>query len=216
MVIKIFQSFLNDAVQLYSASVTLDDPTTATATGLFQRFSLGYKDHEPSMILQFMADEDTIIDLSPPAGASSWMLTAALGFKTSLMSLVNTETNRIKTSMDLRYSNKCILAIDAEQMFVTDVSHDNHLGLSYLTVERSGNVSAHYPDAEVRVVRTKPVITMLDVATGKVKISWTSDDTDAPGDYELEATLTRIDGSHTVRWSVVPLLITITKDYDLS
>jgi hypothetical protein len=215
MVIKIYQSFLNDAVQLYSASVTLDDPTTATATGLFQKFSLGYKDHEPSMIIQFMANEDDVIDLSPPAGASSWTLAAALGFKTSLKSMVNSETDRIKTSLDLRYNANCILAIDSEKMYVTNVTHDYHLGLSYLTVERRGTLSAHYPESEVRVVRSIPSVIMLDASTGKVKVSWTSEDTDAPGDYELEVTLSRVEGTHLVRWSVVPLLVTVVKDYNL-
>jgi hypothetical protein len=215
MIIKIYQSFLNDAVQIYTSEVSLEDPTTATATGLFSRFTLGYGDYEPSMILQFLINDDDPIDLSPPAGSSSWSFSSALGFKSTLKNLISAETNQLKTSLDLRYNNKCTLSVNSEKMYVTDVRHDFYLNLSFLSVERRGTRLIHHPETEIRVVRSTPTVTMLEAAAGKVKITWSSTDTDAPGDYELEVTLSRLEGSHQVRFSVLPLLLTVLKDYNL-
>jgi hypothetical protein len=102
-------------------------------------------------------------------------------------------------------------------MYVLEVSHDFINGLTYLRVERPDeNKMSHYADTIIRTVRTEPYIEMYNRAIGMVKVDWAVEDTNSPGLYELEITISRGEGLSYIKWSTLPIRVRVEEDYNLA
>jgi hypothetical protein len=215
MLVKIYRSYLNDAVIEEVGKVSLTDVTVSSVSGVAQEFTLKYKDVEPRMILQLLDNGETPLDLTSPPQGRDFDLSCAMAFKSTLQNQINSNISSLASSYDPRFDTNCLLSIDSEVFYVTGVTHDHPSNLSYLKVERKGNTAPHYVGATIRVVRSTPSISIFDYKTGKIKITWQQTDTNMPGTYDLEITLSRVEGASLVRWSIYPISVTVQEDYDL-
>jgi hypothetical protein len=215
MLVKIFRSYLNDAVIEEVGNVLLENAAISRLSGVAQEFAIKYKDVEPRMILQFLDNGENPIDLTAPPQGRDFDITCAMAFTATLQNQINSSIKQLTSSYDPRFTTNCVLSLDSEVLYVTEVTHEHPSNLSYLKVERRGNAAPHYVGANIRVVRSTPSVRIFDYKTGKIKITWQQSDTDMPGDYDLEITLSRIEGASLVRWSVYPLSVSVKEDYDL-
>jgi hypothetical protein len=213
MQIQLYRSYLADTVIEEVGTVTQNE---AGSSDSGSDFTLNYKDVEPGLIIQMLNDSGDPIDLSPPPQGSNFTLTSALAFTATLQNQINSTTNLLTSTYDARFDLNSILSIDEEIFYVIGVSHDRPNNISSLRVDtRSSNSDVHYMGTPIRVIRTKPSIRIFDAVTGKLKITWQQTDTNMPGEYDLEITLSRPQGSSLVRWSIYPIRIVVTSDYDL-
>jgi hypothetical protein len=201
---------------------TLTDLSLDTSdTVIYARdeFTLKYMDIEPKLIVQYLVINNSIE--SPVAlnntSNEEIILACSMGYKSTLMGQINSLTDRVISSYDPRFTNESKISIDGERMYVLEVSHDFPNGLTYLKVERpSENPMSHYTDTPIRTVRTDPLIEMYNRAQGMIKVNWAVEDTNSPGLYELEVTISRGEGLSYLKWSTLPIRVRVDEDYNLS
>lgn len=213
MVIRLHRAFMLGTVIEKFTDLALDVPEIVTLSA--NEFIMKYKDVEPKLILQYLIINDTVETLVSLINTTNneLLLSCSMGFKTILMGQINSLTDRVISSYDIRFTNKSTLSIEGEKMLVLGVSHDYSSNLTYLKVERTGTKDSHYTGANIRVVRTSPSIEVFNALQGMVMIDWTEEDTSSPGLYELEVTVSR--GS-AIKWSVLPIQVRVDEDYNLS
>ena len=215
MIVNLFKSYLNDTVIELMGEVSVSSPSTSALSGIPQIFYINYNDVEPRLILQLLDDSGNPIDLTAPPQGVDFSLSCVMAFTTTLENQINSSVNQLTSSYDTRFDTNCILSIDSEVLYVSGITQDHPNNLSILKVQRGSNAAPHYVGAEIRVVRSKPIVSIFDSKVGKIKVVWQQKDTNMPGDYNLEIVLSRTQGASLVRWSIYPIAVTVQENYDL-
>ena len=213
MLIRLHRSFMLGTVLEKFTDLSLDVPEIIIVAA--DEFIMKYKDIEPKLIVQYLVVNDTVetpISLVNTTN-NELLLSCSMGYKTTLTGQINSLTDRIISSYDARFTNTSILSIDGERMLILDVSHNYPSNLTYLKVERTGTKTSHYIGANIRVIRTSPSIEVFNALLGMVKVDWTEEDTNSPGLYELEVTVSR---GAAIKWSVLPIRVRVDEDYNLA
>lgn len=216
MIVKMYRCFMSGVVLDWFANLSLDDVNQAF--NMIDDFVLKYKDTEPKLVLQFVvagSPDDYPVSLERVSNQDV-ELSCTMGFTTSLVGNINTLTDRITSTYDVRFNDKSIITIDNEQMQVIAVSHDYSQNKTYLKVQRLGNRSVHYMNTVIRVIHGFPSMSIHNRSLGMIRVDWSATDTDVPGNYELEISITRGSGENYFKWSVIPIHIRIDPDYNLA
>ena len=208
---------MNGVVLDWFTSIKLDE-TYQDVTNSSDEFVLKYRDTEPRMVLQFLtvgSPYDYPVSLERVSNEDI-ELSCSMGFSTSLVGNINTLTERITSTYDVRFDVNSIITIDNEQMQVIFVSHDYTQNKTYLKVQRLGKRTVHYMGAIIRVIKCSPAMSIYNRSLGMIKVDWSADDTSSPGSYELEVTVTRGSGENYFKWSVIPIRVRVDTDYNLT
>lgn len=217
MIVKVYRCFMNGVVLDWFANLKLDEVYQSIANNT-DEFVLKYKDTEPRMVLQFLvagSPDDYPISLERVSNQDV-ELSCSMGFSTSLIGNINSLTDRITSTYDIRFDTKSIISIDNEQMQVIAVSHDYSQNKTYLKVQRLGPRTVHYMGAIIRVIKCSPAMSIYNRSLGMIKVDWSTSDTSHPGNYELEVTVTRGSGENYFKWSVIPIRVRVDPDYNLA
>lgn len=217
MIVRLYKSYMNGVALEQLTDINLDSSVISTDTG--DDFVLRYQDVEPKLVLQFIvtSSDSTEVPISfAQVSSEDVQLSCSMCFTSTLIGQINSLSTQIISSYDPRFTNKSILSIDQEKVLVLSVSHNYPINQTYLTVQRSSSPATHYADTLIRVVRTNPSISLLDRSQGTVQINWLPADTDSPGLYYLEVTVTRGSGDSYLKWSLSPIRMRVDEDYNLS
>lgn len=207
---------MNGAVLDWFANLSLDDVNQSL--NIIDEFVLKYKDTEPKMVLQFViagSPDDYPVSLERVSNQDV-ELSCTMGFTTSLVGNINTLTDRVTSTYDIRFNTESIITIDNEQMQVIGVSHDYAQNKTYLKVQRLGPRSVHYMGAIIRVIKCFPSMSIHNRTLGMIRVDWNASDTSHPGNYELEVTVTRGSGENYFKWSIIPIRVRVDSDYNLA
>ena len=215
MIARVYKSYFLNTILEHLNDINISD---SSIEGGGDDFVLKYKDVEPKLIVKFLIIEPGPVEIPlsfQPVSNQEFEFSCSMGYKTTLIGQVNSVINKIPSSFDLRLNNTSTISIDEEKMYVQEVLHNPSIGLSYLKVQRGSNKVPHYNNAEIRVIRTNPDISVFSSVQGMLKIDWKPTDTDAVGSYSLEVTIKRGTGSSYLKWTVLLPSILIQSDYDL-
>lgn len=210
MNISINNSFNFDSLIEEVSSVSY---TSGTSTVLGTDFSIIQGDLEPNLILVFSDDNNSPINFSSTLNTPNYSIQCTMGFNLTLISQINKTTTQMTTSYDARLDSRCILNIDNEQIQITNINHNLVLGYSYLTVIRSSEPQVHYRNSTVGVISSYPNISFYDAVNGKIKITWSDQDTSKPGIYHLKLVFSRVSDGLTSKWTITPISIEVKPRY---
>ena len=190
------------------SSILINDTTSSSG-----HFYVVHNDLEPSLVLEFLTDSGPAISFLSSNDAPSYSLDCTLGFKVDLLNQMNKSTTKAIVSFDQRIDGKCKLVVDDEEMQITNVSHNNALGYSYLTVIRGSLPQVHYRNSKASITFSRPDASFLDAAHGLVRISWSTRDTSKVGVFDLKVNFSKSSGGVVSKWTVVPIEINVKPSY---